>query len=1044
MLKKYLFSAFVAVILTGSLAYGQASGYSFNAFSGSFTPVSGGTRLTAVEADDATANVTLPFNFLYEGVSYSSVFVNSNGTVNFVSTPPSGFDSRNNNMATPGANMAPSLCPLWDDLDGGGPATAKFEWVMTGTSPSRVITFEWLNWEWDWGSTQEVVSFQVKLYETSNEIDFVYRQESATPTTPGASIGLIGASSFLSLQNSGTSPTVSSLVAQNNITSRPATGQVYRFSPPACLGPNSLAQDSATTTSIDLSWMTGGASDWQIEYGTQGFLIGTGTQVTVATNSNYSLTSLTQATCYDFYVRDSCGPGNVSGWVGPVTMCTAWPTPYLETYDSNIPLNMGGSTQASYAYENGWRSEGLSGNYNFLTHNGTTTSSPGGPGQDHTTGSGVYMYTEASTGFSGNQAQLLSPYIDLSGVANPTIRLWYHRQGTNLAPHSIEVDTGTGWIILDDTTMVGTTHNGPASTDPWSEVLVNIGSYQGAIARFRVFSVSAGCCSDPAVDDFEIFDLLDDDAKMVGITDPVDGGCEGDYSISIDVQNNGNDTITTLDAAYSINGGTAVKETFNVTILPFNIANLTFTQQASFPAGITNITTWTELAADSALSNDTIIDSVDMAPVVDTNIYCESFENGTGGWLPSGVNSTWARGVPGASYISSAASGNNAYVTNLTGNYNNSEESYLQSPCLDYSNYDKDPTLEFSHIYNTESGFDNTYMEISFNGGLTWSKLGSSGTGTNWYNNASGQYWEGTHSAGSGNWQRARQVLTGAAGQSEVKIRFVLSTDGSVPREGVGVDSIVIVTPPADMFPDTISTCGDPNFELDASGPYDTAATYRWSTGDSTAVIGNLTTGSYTVTITDKKLGISTSETVEVIVTNPPTVTFATTVDTIDANGLPVVIYLDPKLSDSYQYEWQSNGNTTTFPFFVADPALLNPGTNNIVVTVTDEFGCSTTASHQIFVSTFVGINTLGDSKVGFYPNPTSDQFTVEMSGKEALGSITMTIMDYRGTVVYQSVVADQTGNLRETIDVSGFASGMYIIQLQTKEAVLNSKLVIE
>jgi len=137
MLNKYLFNVLLAVFLSGSMAFGQASGYSLNAFSGSFTPVSGGTRLSAVEADDATANVTLPFNFLYEGVSYSSVFINSNGTVNFVSSPPGAADSRLNNMASPGANMAPSLCPLWDDLDGGGPATAKFEWSVSRYKPVK-------------------------------------------------------------------------------------------------------------------------------------------------------------------------------------------------------------------------------------------------------------------------------------------------------------------------------------------------------------------------------------------------------------------------------------------------------------------------------------------------------------------------------------------------------------------------------------------------------------------------------------------------------------------------------------------------------------------------------------------------------------------------------------------------------------------------------------------------------------------------------------------------------------------------------------------
>ena len=43
--------------------------------------------------------------------------------------------------------------------------------------------------------------------------------------------------------------------------------------PPACPAPTALATANATTTSIDISWTSGGAANWQIEYGPVGFAV---------------------------------------------------------------------------------------------------------------------------------------------------------------------------------------------------------------------------------------------------------------------------------------------------------------------------------------------------------------------------------------------------------------------------------------------------------------------------------------------------------------------------------------------------------------------------------------------------------------------------------------------------------------------------------------------------------------------------------------------------------------------------------------------------
>jgi len=169
--------------------------------------------------------------------------------------------------------------------------------------------------------------------------------------------------------------------------------------------------------------------------------------------------------------------------------------------------------------------------------------------------------------------------------------------------------------------------------------------------------------------------------------------------------------------------------------------------------------------------------------------YSEGFETCPAGWAASGTASSWACGAPTATFIPRAATGMNAWVTNLSGNYNNNELSYLTSPSFDLSTLRSDPLLSFNHIYTTETFSDEGWLEMSRDGGTTWIKVGAFGQGINWYSNASSQWWSGT-SGSAGGWRPAAIRLIGAAGNANVRLRFVFSSDGSVLFEGFGVDDI--------------------------------------------------------------------------------------------------------------------------------------------------------------------------------------------------------------------------------------------------------------
>ncbi|MFP5437433.1 MAG: T9SS sorting signal type C domain-containing protein [Bacteroidia bacterium] len=211
------------------------STYSFTPTTGTYTQVSAAaTQLTSVQADTAISTAQpIGFTFNYGGTNYTQFKMSSNG---FISFNTSGTDAiTGNNLSTANAASRPIIAPLWDDLDGNATGGSFAGYELTGSAPNRVLTVEWRNWEWNWGSTTPVISFQAKLYEGSNNIEFVYRSESGSVASGTATIGLgaptgSGNNSYLNLTNIAT-PAVSSTTSTTNLSTKPATGTVYRFSP---------------------------------------------------------------------------------------------------------------------------------------------------------------------------------------------------------------------------------------------------------------------------------------------------------------------------------------------------------------------------------------------------------------------------------------------------------------------------------------------------------------------------------------------------------------------------------------------------------------------------------------------------------------------------------------------------------------------------------------------------------------------------------------------------------------------------------------------
>jgi len=113
---------------------------------------------------------------------------------------------------------------------------------------------------------------------------------------------------------------------------------------PSCLNPTNLTASNILDTAATLSWVDdSNAQINQFWFAPAGFNPGlnpaSGTQVNLGAATSIRIDTLDPQTCYDFFVRTICGPGDTSMWVGPIQVCTRCSgisAPHYENWDTGV------------------------------------------------------------------------------------------------------------------------------------------------------------------------------------------------------------------------------------------------------------------------------------------------------------------------------------------------------------------------------------------------------------------------------------------------------------------------------------------------------------------------------------------------------------------------------------------------------------------------------------------------------------------------------------------------------------------------------------
>lgn len=252
------------VTRTTAISYSSISGLSPSFFA---------WRNTASNQDDDNRSYQEPigFDFWYLGVRYTQFSATLNGTIDFSSSTSDGNNggtgpygpNYNNLFSTAGKTML-ALAPFYDDLwtagSGTTPVATSIFFQTSGTAPNRVLTIEWQNFD-KWNSSTGSLNFQVKIYETTGVIEFLYGTMTAGSAAHVYTCGINGtwasgaptAAQLLTQQTANT--TTFNNTPQNSLATLPASNSKLTFTPPVPSGaPTGLSFSAISKTGMTVHW----------------------------------------------------------------------------------------------------------------------------------------------------------------------------------------------------------------------------------------------------------------------------------------------------------------------------------------------------------------------------------------------------------------------------------------------------------------------------------------------------------------------------------------------------------------------------------------------------------------------------------------------------------------------------------------------------------------------------------------------------------------------------------------------------------------------
>ncbi|MFC5269294.1 T9SS type A sorting domain-containing protein [Adhaeribacter terreus] len=598
-------AALGTALLFGSSLYAfnaqaqAVSAYNFAASSGTFTPLGATATQVPDLVDDEVVSTAIPigFTFNYAGTNYTSVYATDNGILSF---NPSTIPAYTNDPSGSPSGTRPLIAPLWDDHAGYVVDGAEAAYETTGAAGSRVFTFEWKNWAWDYFAPAGVITFQAKLYEATGKIEFHYRQETTPANSASATIGLVGTANgpgnFLTLNNASATPTASSTFATTNISTKPATGQIYTFTKPVsvdiatdglasptvvgCPNPNqtvSIAVRNAGTAPIDFSTNpltvtasatgTNPATFTPVTVSTGILAPGASQNVVVSTNYNMSTAGSYVFSASSSITGDGFAANNA---IAPVTATRTIVAPVAIPQNVNFTGFTGSNLSTLFP---GWSEA------NDVIPTGTTSDWTSDDYANTTNANGISAKVNLYSNVT--KAWMIGPKITAAATTflkyDLALTTWAGTSAASLGSDDevkvmVSTDCGGTWTAIR-------TYNSASTISNTGQVeSISLGAYAGQdiIVAFYATegSVDDAADNDIFIDNVSIISIPPVDLGATALANPVTStGCYGNVQgVSVTIKNFGSaplDFLTT-PATITVNVTGAVTQT-----IPFQLLNNT-------------------------------------------------------------------------------------------------------------------------------------------------------------------------------------------------------------------------------------------------------------------------------------------------------------------------------------------------------------------------------------------------------------------------------------------------------------------------------------
>jgi len=356
-------------------------------------------------------------------------------------------------------------------------------------------------------------------------------------------------------------------------------------------------------------------------------------------------------------------------------------TPYVLDFDTITDGSTGPSLDGVFFTS--------AGDFLWTIESGETLSSSTGPSGD-ASGSGNYIYTEASGASTGDTAELKSQCIDLGSMANPTLSFNYHMYGADMGALHVLISTnGQNYVLLDSISG----EQDSSMTDQWNQMKIDLTSYKNQTIYLNFMAIrGSGYYGDIALDEISVVNTYDNDLKLLSATTSESDCGLGSEEVSVEIYNNGKNTVTSFDIAFSVSGGTAISETFSGSLVKDATMSYTFANKADLSAkGDHDIEVVLDFSNDEDAKNDsawTKASNYGPHDLTDSD-YEMGFELDDAGdiaelnkWTLHDLNADGSSWGAFFDHIDSATNDTN-FVMGYTYNSSNSADDWLISSCID-------------------------------------------------------------------------------------------------------------------------------------------------------------------------------------------------------------------------------------------------------------------------------------------------------------------------------------------------------------------------